>query len=208
MAYVPKKRHRSSQSSPTLFTLKIELHPDAIQPAIWRRLVVDGRVSLAKLHHFIQAAMGWTDAHLHEFVIRGTRFAPPLPSDIADDVPSEDDRKANLNRVFASEEQYRYRYDYGDNWEHVITVESIKNADNDPAGEAWVIDGARACPPEDVGGIHGYHDFLETLLTAPNSEAAQALVKWAGGTFDPELFDRRAANAAIQRLLWNRWGGK
>ena len=51
MAYVPKKRHRSSQSSPTLFTLKIELHPDAIQPAIWRRLVVDGRVSLAKLHH-------------------------------------------------------------------------------------------------------------------------------------------------------------
>jgi len=57
MAYVLKKRHRSSQSSPTLITLKIELHPGMIQPAIWRRLVVDGRASLAKLHHFIQAAM-------------------------------------------------------------------------------------------------------------------------------------------------------
>ena len=208
MAYIPKKRHRSSQSSPGLFTLKIELHPDVIQPPIWRRLVVDGRVSLAKLHHFIQAAMGWTDAHQHEVVIRGTRFAPPLSAEISCDIPSEDDRKANLNRVFASEEQYLYRYDYGDNWEHAITVESFEQTDPDVDGMAWVIDGARACPPEDVGGIHGYHDFLETLLTAPNSEAAQALLKWAGGTFDGELFDRRAANAAIQRMVWNRWGGK
>ncbi len=208
MAYVPKKPHRSSQSSPCLYTLKIELHPDVVQPPIWRRMVVDGRISLAKLHHFIQAAMGWSDAHLHEFVIRDTRYAPPLPADLQEDLPSEDDRKTKLNVLFADEEQYIYRYDYGDNWVHMITVESIKQTDHDPAGMAWVVDGARACPPEDVGGIQGYHDFLETLLTSPNSDAAQALLQWAGGTFDPELFDRRGANAAIQRMIWNRWGGK
>lgn len=204
MANAPKKPHRSSQRSPCLYTLKIELHPDVMQPPIWRRLVVDGRVSLAKLHHFIQAAMGWTDAHSHSFEIRGTRYA----SDMTFEVDSEDARKRKLNTLFLSEEQYLYRYDEGDDWEHLITVEAFEEVDHDPEGQAWVIAGARAAPPEDVGGIQGYHDFLETLLTAPHSEAAKELLQWAGGAFDPELFDRRVANAAIQRMLWNRWGGK
>jgi hypothetical protein len=34
------------------------------------------------------------------------------------------------------------------------------------------------------------------------------LLNWADGEFNPEIFDRLAANAAIQRMLWNRWGGK
>ncbi len=72
-----KKRHKSSFSALCLYTLLIELHPDEIRPAIWRRLVVDGRVSLAKLHHFIQAAFGWTDAHLHTFTINEIRYMEP-----------------------------------------------------------------------------------------------------------------------------------
>ena len=208
MADVPKKKHRSSQSSACLCTLKIELHPDVIQPPIWRRLVVDGRISLAKLHHFIQAAMGWSDAHLHEFTIRGTRYVPAVPAEFLDDLPGEDERKTKLNALFVDHDQYSYLYDFGDSWEHVLTVESIKGTDTDPSGMAWVIDGARACPPEDVGGIHGYHDFLETLLTNPESSAAQEVLRWAGGEFDPERFDRRVANAAIHRMLCNDWGGK
>jgi hypothetical protein len=208
VVYVPKKKHRSSQSTPCLYTLKIELQPDEMQPPIWRRLVVDGRVSLAKLHHFIQAAMGWNDAHLHEFEIRDERYATHLPSEELDDVVFKDDRKTKLNVLLIPEEQFIYRYDLGDNWKHVITVESFETVDHDPAGQAWVIDGARACPPEDVGGSHGYHDFLESLLTAPHSDEAKELLQWAGGCFDAELFDRRAANAAIQRMLWNHWGGK
>jgi hypothetical protein len=204
VVYVPKKKHRSSQSTPCLYTLKIELHPDVMQPPVWRRLVVDGRVSLAKLHHFIQAAMGWTDAHNHSFEIRGRRYGPLSTSEIA----CEDERKTKLNVLFLEEEQYIYRYDDGDDWEHVITAESFEVVDHDPAGVAWVIDGARACPPEDVGGVHGYHDFLETLLTQPHSDTAQELLLWVGGEFNAELFDRRAANATIQRLIWNRWGGK
>jgi len=209
LANVQKKPHRSSQNSPCLYTLKIELHPDILQPPIWRRMVVDGRISLAKLHHFIQAAMGWSDCHLHEFVINDIRYSPPLSAaDLQDDLPSKDDRKTKLNILFADEGQYLYRYDFGDNWLHVITVESIKQTGQDTAGMAWLVDGARACPPEDVGGIQGYHDFLETLLASPNSDAGQALLQWAGGIFDPELFDRRAANAAILRMICNSWGGK
>jgi len=202
---LPKKR-RTSLNAPCLYTLKIELHPEAIQPPIWRRLEVDGRISLAKLHHLIQAAMGWSDAHLHEFVIRGERYAPLLP-DLEDNV-AKDERKAKLNRLFVRGEQYLYRYDDGDNWEHLISVETFEECDDDTAGEARVLAGKRACPPEDVGGIQGYQDFVEKLLSAPESSESRALLLWAGGEFDAEKFDRRAANAAIQRMVWNHWGGK
>ncbi len=121
----------------------------------------------------------------------------------------EDERKALLNRLIAEEDVFIYRYDFGDNWEHVITVEDF-NADgkSDLRGGAYVTDGARACPPEDVGGTDGYYDFLETLLVDPQSDEAQRMRDWAGGKFDPLQFDVRLANAAILRMMYNGWGGK
>jgi hypothetical protein len=90
------KKHRSTLSTPCLFTLKIELRPTEIQPVIWRRLEVDGRISLSKLHHFIQAAFGWTDAHLHEFQIRDLAYGIPDPEDIVYEREIKDERKAFL----------------------------------------------------------------------------------------------------------------
>jgi hypothetical protein len=121
----------------------------------------------------------------------------------------EDDRKGFLNRLLAEDEVFSYIYDFGDKWVHQITVESFKSdLSNDPNGGAWVIDGARACPPEDVGGPEGYYEFLEIVLGKPHSEEAQRLRDWADGDFNPEGFDRRLANAAIMRILFNKWGGK
>jgi hypothetical protein len=180
-----------------------------IHPVIWRRLTVDGRMSLGKLHHVIQAAFGWTDAHLHDFVIGGQVFAKPHPEDALYERDVQDERKAFLNRLVAAGHSFVYRYDFGDNWQHLVIVEDVSDdLDKDPHGGAWVIDGARACPPEDVGGASGYQEFLETLAEDPESGEADDLRAWVGGPFDPELFDRRAANAAIQRMLWNHWGGK
>lgn len=76
--------------------------PEEIQPTIWRQLVVDGRVSLGRLHHFIQAAMGWHDAHLHEFVIDGTRYAIPHPDPTMVDPEQLDARRVTLNRLLAT----------------------------------------------------------------------------------------------------------
>lgn len=99
--------------------------------------------------------------------------------------------------------------DLGDNWEHVITVESFNDKpEYDPRGGAFISDGARACPPEDVGGSDGYHDFIETLLVHPQSAEAQQMRDWAGGYFDPQQCDIRIANAAILRMMHNGWGGK
>ena len=49
------------------------------------------------------------------------------------------------------------------------------------------IAGARACPPEDVGGVPGYEDFLEAITT-PRHPERQSLLTWVGGNFDPEKF--------------------
>lgn len=132
-----RKKHTNSTSQPCLYTLHIELRPNEIRPPIWRRLEVDGRISLAKLHHFIQAAFGWSDYHLHQFKIRDKLYALPDPGDELDML---DERKAYLNRLLATGDSMLYRYDLGDNWEHLVTVEEIRNdLDNDPKGGAWVL---------------------------------------------------------------------
>ena len=60
---------KSPTKSGSVYRLRIEL--DNVKPTIWRRVWVEGHASLLNLHHTIQAAMGWTDAHLHEFQIGG-----------------------------------------------------------------------------------------------------------------------------------------
>ena len=86
--------------------------------------------------------------------------------------------------------------------------QKLQFIEGEPKGCAHIIDGARACPPEDVGGPFGYQQFLDTLAEDPDSEEANDYRRWAGNDFNAELFDRRAANAALLRMAWNRWGGK
>lgn len=86
--------------------------------AVWRRLEVDGRINLGKLHNFIQAAFGWSDAHLHQFKVGQNIYSVPNSDD---ELEVLDERKAYLNRLLATGDTMLYR----DNWEHLITVEGI-----------------------------------------------------------------------------------
>lgn len=187
-----------------LYTLHIQLEPLHFNPPIWRRIRVTGDCTLRKLHHFIQAAFGWHSSHLHEFSNGLSRYMP-LDTELMDiHEDALDDRKIKLRRVLKDSDRLRYLYDFGDSWQHVIAVEAIEPCD---FSGTWceVLGGARACPPEDVGGVPGYLDFLESIQQ-PDSEADRRSLEWVGGSFDPELFDRRAANAAMQRICNNFWG--
>ncbi len=189
---------------PLLYTLHIQLEPLHFNPPIWRRIRVSGDCTLRKLHHFIQAVFGWHSSHMHEFSDGMNRYLP-LDAELMhmfDD--ALDDRKIKLRRVLKDVDRLRYLYDFGDSWQHVIAVETVEPSD---VSGTWceVLDGARACPPEDVGGVPGYLDFLASLQQSESKEGHSALV-WAGGSFNPELFDQRAANAAVQRICNNFWG--
>jgi hypothetical protein len=60
------------------------------------------------------------------------------------------------------------------------------------------LDGANACPPEDVGGPPGYLDMLEALRD-PGHEQHRDMIAWAGGKgFDPVAFDVRLTNALLK----------
>ena len=202
---VPKKKHKSSLSKPCLITLRIELV--GTTPLVWRRITLDGRSSFANLHHVIQAAMGWHDAHLHQFRINNRYIGVPDPESDAPEWHTEDERKVFLNRVLTDDAVFTYLYDFGDGWEHRLLVDEYDDSDDlrFGDGDAWVDAGERACPPEDCGGVGGFQDFLEKLEDEPYSDESKELREWAGLDYDPAGFDRQAANAAIKRLLWNRW---
>jgi hypothetical protein len=75
-------------------------------------------------------------------------------------------------------------------------------------GDAYpqLIDGARACPPEDVGGPHGYQEFLEAWRD-PKHEEHKYMRTWAGRRFDPETFDIEKTEKAIRSALRRCKGG-
>ena len=198
---------RITSKTPCIYKLKIELGSKSIKPKIWRLIEVDGRVSLAKLHHFIQAAFGWSDAHLHEYKIDRVRYGVPDPEFYDDDC--KDDRKFTLNQLLSKGDKFTYLYDFGDHWDHLVTVKDVAiGPDFDMSGGAYVLDGERACPPEDVGGAVGYEEMLQLIENESDSKEALDIHIWLGGYFDPESFDIRLANAAISRMLYNKWGGK
>jgi hypothetical protein len=186
-------------ASERLYQFKITLL--GIEPPIWRRIQVkDG--TLDKLHEHIQTAMGWTNSHLHQFEIDGERFGDPqLLDDGFGDSDCIDSTVARISEVVPEDGgrfRFLYRYDFGDNWEHEVSFEGCVRAE--PNGRyPLCVDGARACPPEDVGGVGGYEEFLEALVD-PKHEQHEDFVQWAG-PFDSEKFDSKEATKHMKRGL-------
>ncbi|MBT9495684.1 MAG: plasmid pRiA4b ORF-3 family protein [Paucibacter sp.] len=115
------------------------------------------------------------------------------------DNPVLEDKRYKLGQVLGEVvRDFRYTYDFGDNWRHTVMVERTMAADEI---NTWpqCLAGHNACPPEDVGGIGGYADFLEAVGD-PAHEEYFAMRCWCGGPFDPFGFDINATNAALRKL--------
>ena len=134
-------------SKPFVYQLRVWLRE--ISPAIWRRLLVRSDSTIADLHYTIQIIMGWTDFHLHQFIIHGKSYGISRIGGIwfADDP----DKVQLCNLRLRERQRFVYEYDLGDLWQHEIRVE--KKLPIDPKKIYPVcIGGARATPPEDCGG--------------------------------------------------------
>jgi len=62
--------------------------------------------------------------------------------------------------------------------------------------------------PDDAGGSHSYQEFLDRFAKDRKGKVVQEFLEWAGEDFDPNKFDRHAANTALLRMAWNQWGDK
>ncbi|HYZ22112.1 MAG TPA: plasmid pRiA4b ORF-3 family protein [Rhodopila sp.] len=172
-------------------TLKITLLDS--KPPIWRRVVVPETMSLADLHNVIQAVMGWEDSHLHQFEIGERRYARP---GMLDDTLAEG--RVTLKSIRAAgTKRFRYTYDFGDSWEHLIEIED-KPAAALSRPVPLCVAGKRAAPPDDSGGIWGYEEKVE-ILANPEHEDYDEISEWMPEGFDPEHFSVDECNAELER---------
>jgi hypothetical protein len=184
--------------TPGQSALQLRAQLRRVDPVVWRRLLVPGAMRLDKFDLALQAAMGWTNSHLHCFRIGKLTYGPKYIDDFDDDVIDMDEKALTVAEAFQGERRLVYEYDFGDSWEHDVVVED-RLASRLALKSAVCLDGQNACPPEDCGGPHGYRAMLESLAD-PSDDEHDSYLTWLDGPFDATAFSLAEANAALQRL--------
>ena len=130
-----------------IYQLRVYLRE--ISPTIWRRLLLRSDSTITDLHYTLQIAMGWTDFHLHQFVIRGKRYGVSRIGSIGFADDSDQVRLSDFR--FRWHERFLYEYDFGDLWQHEIRLEETHPL-NPKKTYPCCIGGAKQAPQEDCGG--------------------------------------------------------
>lgn len=182
-------------------TLRIEV--DEIRPTIWRQVVVRGDLTLESFHEVIQHAIGWQNYHLHRFwsgdgpeVWRSPYFV--TDGDLEEGEEGTHEADVRLDQVLrAVGDRLRYTYDFGDDWFHTITLESVDVLDPE-APVAVCTAGEMAGPLEDSGGTSGYTALIEAFAADPPLSGLEDYVReWLPQSWDPTALDLHRVNAAL-----------
>lgn len=209
----------TARVAPVVYQLKVVLR--GVSPMIWRRLLIRGDSTVADLHATLQLTIGWTDTHLHRFVIHGKDYGS---SQIGGIGISDNPHRVPLSHFgFRLRERFLYEYDFGAGWQHDLRVEAIEAMD--PARRYPVcVGGRRASAPEDCGGPWVFLElrqwysafavtqrlaeiFGEVLDTAhprcrraiidEHRDEVKALLRWARA----DRFERRQVNQRLRRTV-------
>ena len=190
-------------NSDAVAVLRVELAD--IEPLIWRRVAVKPATNLQTLHRIIQAAMGWHDCHLWEFIAADMTFGIPDPENDASGHKVRRASSATLARLIKNGiTGFDYTYDMGDNWEHRVTIERLEPAE---PGRDYpeFLGGGRRCPPEDCGGFSGYYDFLDAIAgpdKGTGSRRKKEMLTWYGGSYNPDDIGEKQIRAALKRIAY------
>lgn len=189
-----------------VFHFKIQIK-GITKPPVWRQVSVPGNFTFHRFHDVIQTVFGWDDYHLFEFKDKewqsNVRIAVPVKDDFFDPdffADTKDSSKIKLSDIFKDKfRKLLYVYDFGDNWLHEITLESISD---DKQKTAICLSGKGACPPEDCGSIYGYEEMKEIFATMPESEEADEYREWLGmdegEIWDANAFDIEEVNTYLK----------
>lgn len=187
----------------TVYQLRIELRN--FKPAIYRDVLVDPTITLSKLHQLIQAAMGWADVHLHGFALplkneryyrvpSIRRFEKPNPDGWGE--PAQNESRFKLQDLLKTpKDKLLYLYDFGDDWEHVITLKAVVETDT---AVPHLLKAQQGCPPEDCGGPPGAQYWASVWYDKNHEDHAVALDMF--GEHEPGWLDFEALQKAVKKL--------
>lgn len=188
---------------PTAYQLRIELCH--FEPAIYRDVLVDPATPLPKLHTLIQTAMGWDDEHLHGFALplkKESYYRVPVSRryempdlDIGDEPANNEARYKLQDLLKAPKDKLLYLYDFGDDWEHIITLKAVVETD---APLPQLLKAQNGCPPENCGGPFGAEHWASVWhdKTHEDHEVAQEIF----GKHEPGWLDLEALQKAVNKL--------
>ncbi|MBW3577975.1 MAG: plasmid pRiA4b ORF-3 family protein [Actinobacteria bacterium] len=134
------------------------------------------------LHHANQDACGWQNAHLFTFRDASGDVVAGLPDDFGFGDPTPMPRRLPAGTYLKRHWKVAYEYDFGDGWEHTVELKKVVTLDEKFTRR--LLDGARAFPPEDCGGLPGYEDVLAVARCAPAPRTRPAM-SHAKGRVDP-----------------------
>lgn len=174
-------------------------------PLIWRQVEVPTSITLKVLHNVIQIVMGWLDYHLFEFTIGGRKYGLPADEDWGAE-PRLEAGKVRLRDVLTPRRTViDYLYDFGDSWEHRLTVAEVRAGQPGVSYPRYVGD-ERNAPPEDCGGIPGFYSMLD-VLADPHHPDHQHIKEWLDD-YDPDVIDLLPIECALSRIARRRKAAK
>ncbi len=193
----PRRTGAATKTQAVKRVLQLEIVLERVRPRVWRRLLVPETMTLTSLSASLERVMGWESYHLHRFEIDGIEYGVP-DSEFPNDMRDENGRRIG-DFGLRKGSKFFYDYDFGDGWRHRVRVEAILDAQAD-VRYPLCVDGANACPPEDVGGVGGYADFLRVLRN-PRHEDYEHFRTWSRRgrrDFDPHRFEVEKANEVLR----------
>lgn len=134
---MPKTNAKTQPETTSVFTFRVELK---YEPEIWRRIAIRGDQTLDQLHQTIFEAFDRDDEHLYSFYlpppglrgrVRRKDIVEYTHSVAVDNAAAWDDEAKVFDAAEATIDslqlkrgrKFEYLFDFGDNWEHVLTVE-------------------------------------------------------------------------------------
>jgi hypothetical protein len=193
-----KKSHKVLQ-------IKIEL--EGSQPSVWRRFLVRDDIMLIELHNTIQTVMGWWDSHLHLFTFGKKSYSTPSEETFGLEKNLDVETTLFSDAIGSNVKSFRYDYDFGDGWRHILTIEKVLGPEKVMGDVPQCLEGANACPPEDVGALPGFEEFKKAMQK-PKSDEFKDQVEWYGSIFQAESFCPNLVNRELRHLQLFDWKAK
>lgn len=179
-------------------------------PPIWRRCIVPAGITFSQLSIILNKVMGWNGYHLSEFEFYHLGLQLREDDGFDDFFPYGefdllDSSKTYINEYMENQGWFTYTYDFGDDWQHRVTIEKIIKdySNNYPC----VLKFKGACPIEDCGGIEGYYNCLDIMNNPAHTEYTET-VKWTKSQMYMEEYDMEAVNGDLRETCFvTLWKG-